>query len=116
VAGGEKRGCVRFPFACIQRLSHDIEYGVPDLSKFYLVQCRDISQSGISFWLPTHPTFRYAVLELGSSPVYWAITVVRAMQQDDGRYVVGCRFMRRVELGLGQTSPERQVPESGSQT
>ena len=97
--GTEKRAFVRFPFTCVQRLNHDIDCGVRDLSRFYAVRCRDISQSGISFFLPTCPTFRCAVIELGKPSMlsYWAISVVRAMQQDDGTHVVGCSFIRRIE-------------------
>lgn len=99
-AGSVNRESERFPFGCVQRLCHDIEEGAPAPSKFYAVQCCDLSRNGISFLLPTCPTFRCAVIELGnpSKPAYWAIKVLRTTQQDDGQYVVGCGFIRRIDL------------------
>ena len=98
--GREKHKAERFPFECRQRLSHDIEASFPDPSTFYTVQCRDISQSGISFFLPTWPPFRCAVIEQGKPPTqsFWAIMVVRAMQEGDGRYLIGCSFTRQIEV------------------
>jgi hypothetical protein len=92
----ERRATLRFPFVTTQRLCESLEYGVPDASQFYDIECQDLSQSGISFTLPARPTFHFAFLALGDPPVYWVIKVVRTNPQSDGRYCVGCRFVRRV--------------------
>jgi hypothetical protein len=64
------------------------------------VECRNISQSGISLFLKSPPRFRKFVICLGpeNSPIQVYGKVVRVQEIDcDGRhgFVVGCRFTKQ---------------------
>ena len=64
---------------------------------FLPVPCYDISQTGISFHLPSAPAFTRALIKLGKSPnMILAVVEVIHTKQDEQGYLVGCRFVVRI--------------------
>ena len=66
------------------------------------VECLDISVGGMSFFLDSPPEFKEFVVELGTSQGIRFLKarvarVHKATLGDRGGYVVGCRFIGRVD-------------------
>jgi hypothetical protein len=74
---------------------------LPSLKSFFDVRCRDISASGISFFVPRNPDFERFVIGLGQgeSNVHVVAEVKHVRPFDlEGRplYLVGSQFLARV--------------------
>jgi len=70
---------------------------------FFEVECQDISAGGIAFYMNRLPDFDTVVLALGKPPTESYFTarvmrVARAEEQGRIRYLVGCRFLERINL------------------
>jgi len=99
----EKRSSTRQRFEWAQRMAPVRQGRLPQPDAFLSVQCRDLSGSGISFYWNGPPDFSELVVALGTPPrltfvlsrVVWFAPVAGS-----GRtaFLVGCRFLRRVNL------------------
>jgi hypothetical protein len=98
----ERRTSDRWPFAEIQLLGPYGPWGLPKMHMFCEVRCHDLSQGGISFFLPRPPAFEFAVIGLGKRPkiTYLLIRLTHCREHIDVKkqYLVGCRFLQRVEI------------------
>jgi hypothetical protein len=62
-------------------------------------------RGGVAFFYPSRPDFQYALLGLGEVPntAYFMAAVKHSQEHFQGGvrkgYVLGCEFIRRVELG-----------------
>lgn len=74
---------------------------MPRADQFTPVSCRDLSNSGIAFYMPQRADFTKVVVGLGKPPqlTYVAARVVRqAACTSGGGVVVGCEFVDRVGI------------------
>jgi PAS domain S-box-containing protein len=76
---------------------------LPARRKFFEVECEDLSAGGMGFYMNRPPDFDTLVVALGRPPEesYLTARVVRVMRADQNgerRYLVGCRFTGRVAL------------------
>jgi hypothetical protein len=98
----ERRTSDRWPFTEIQVLGPYGTWGLPKKHMFCEVRCHDLSQGGISFFLPRPPTFEFAVIGLGKRPnvtyLLIRLTHCREHVEEKKRYLVGCRFLQRVTI------------------
>jgi hypothetical protein len=122
VPGQELRGAPRHPFKVLQWIAPYHGSGLPDKSRFFQVRCRDLSQSGFSFFAPERPDFPTLVVSLGEPPnqTHLVAEIVRCDEvrlfgggyvemvddaEGDGdtndqggqTFLVGCRFKGRVQ-------------------
>ncbi len=101
-ASAERRTSDRWPFTEIQLLGPYGAWGLPKKHMFCEVRCHDLSQGGISFFLPRPPAFEFAVIGLGRRPniKYLLIRLTHCQEQvgEKKQYLVGCRFLQRVEI------------------
>jgi len=69
---------------------------------FFEIHCHDLSQGGISFFLPRPPLFENAVIGLGKQPTmaYFRIKLIhyREYVGEKKQYLVGCQFVERVRI------------------
>jgi len=91
------RRAERCAFGYRQRIAPMFGRGLPSEEKFFEVVCKDISASGIAFFMDRPPDFDTLAVELGCPPnqSYFFAHVVRVTKVDRGgqkRYLVGCRF------------------------
>jgi hypothetical protein len=96
----ENRASRRSPFPVMQMLGPCGSWGLPTQHMFCEVRCHDLSQGGISFFLPRPPTFETAVIGLGKPPTvsYYVVKLIhfREYGEEKERYLVGCQFISRV--------------------
>jgi PAS domain S-box-containing protein len=102
-AGTEQRRSVRRSYRYRQAIAPMVGGVLPTRREFFEVDCRDLSLGGIAFFLDRPPHFESLVVALGRPPAlsYFTAHVVHiAHMEQDGRtrYLVGCRFLARVEL------------------
>ena len=104
-----QRSSERRTFAVRQRIAVYDGARLPEAEAFEVVECCNISQSGIAFYWAGEPYFQRVVVELGTigQATYIAAHVVRSTRADDGsgRYIVGCQFTKKVSLP-GWSPPE----------
>jgi hypothetical protein len=97
-----QRGSERREFGVRQRVAIYDGKRLPEAEAFQVVECCNISQSGIAFFWAGEPYFQRVIVELGTigSATYIAAHVVRSCRADDGsqRYMVGCQFTKKVDL------------------
>ena len=94
----EQRSEKRHPFFCLQWIAPYNGYRAPDPDEFFRVQCRDISSSGISFFVDRVPYFELVVIRLpgDGAPKYLTARIQRVKQSANcefGAYTVGCMFL-----------------------
>ncbi len=69
---------------------------------FKEIRCHDISQGGVSFFLPRPPEFDFAVVGLGkgSDLTYFLFRVTYCKENSEAKNgcLVGGRFLRRVTI------------------
>ena len=99
----DRRNQPRRPFRTNQFIAPCASGELPTREMFRQVPCHDISSGGFSFLLPEPPEFRNIVVALGAPPkvTYLAALVVHTRVHNSGpvpMYLVGCRFIGRVEL------------------
>lgn len=100
-AGKDLRASLRRSYQYRQKIAPLSGQRVPGQAEFFEVDCRDISASGIAFFMDAPPKFENLVVALGRPPVqsHFTARVVRVVPTTkDGRqvYLVGCRFTGRV--------------------
>ena len=102
-AYAERRDSPRFPFHSVHLAASLDGDTVPPIEAFESVNCHDISCGGISFYVKHRPPKQEVVLIIQIEnlrycieghivycrPVYW---------NGDIQHVVGCKFVRRVDL------------------
>jgi diguanylate cyclase len=98
----DRRKQPRRRFVRIQSVAPLVDGRFPAAETFREVQCRDLTSSGFSFWLPAPPDFKSMVVALGTdgNVRYLTAEVAHAtkMQQDGSvAYLVGGRFTGRIE-------------------
>ena len=99
--GRDRRMSPRYAFPAIQAVAPYDGVTLPGRETFRAVRCHDISQRGISFFWPTAPTFRYAVVRLNpqSQPLYLMARVARHVPIAglNNEFLVCCQFLSRVK-------------------
>lgn len=98
--GIDKRRSVRREYPYRQWIAPLIDGRIPSRREFFEVRCKDISGSGIAFFLNFLPEFENLVVGLGRLPAlnYFTARVMRvARVEEEGRvsYLVGCRFLAK---------------------
>jgi hypothetical protein len=76
---------------------------IPARKDFREIECRDISAGGIAFYMDLPPDFDSLVVALGREPdqSFFTAKVVRVektQRNGQGRYLLGCRFLGRVQI------------------
>jgi hypothetical protein len=122
--GRDRRQHARKAYRAIQRMAPWSGDVFPDEDDFFDVACRDLTQAGFSFLLPTEPDFTLLVAEFGkgADAICVAAEVLRAAgvllypggnveprrnasarAKSKGRrkggipmFLIGCRFVRRI--------------------
>ncbi len=91
----------RWAYSTIQSMAPCDGYTLPTMSELRPVCCQDLSTTGIGLRLPEKPDFDYVVVTLGDldSQVHVLARIVHSRPVAEG-YVVGCRFIRKVELEM----------------
>ena len=96
----ERRTSNRWSYPAVQPLAPYGHWGFPNAEMFQYVQCHDLSTGGISFLLPSPPTFEFAVVGLGGVDQlqYFVVQKIYCRQCDspEKQYLVGCRFLQRI--------------------
>ena len=108
VEAGEDSTRRRFAYDCVQSVLawHPNDVHLPSISDGITVRCHDISGQGISFFWPSEPDFDHLIISLGNDQdlLFMAAQVMHFKPIDlhgVTTYLVGCRFIRRVnELTL----------------
>lgn len=102
-ARGEQRSSRRRTYRYRQRIGPIVEGKLPDPADFFEVECRDLSQGGVSLVLDAPPEFDEFVIALGSdvqrAHVRARVVNIRAVGR--GAYegfVIGCRFVERLDI------------------
>jgi len=98
----ERRTAHRWPFPAVQLLGPCGSWGLPKRHMFVEVRCHDLSQGGISFFLPRPPTFESAVMGLGkqSNIAYYLVKLIHFHEHIGAtkQYLIGCQFLERVRI------------------
>jgi PAS domain S-box-containing protein len=97
----ERRASPRRAYPFVQRIAPWSGDAPPSPNQFFRVQCKDIAEGGIAFFMGRLPDFENLVIGLGHPPKLTYITarVVRvAGVEHNGKhqYLVGCRFTGRL--------------------
>ncbi|WP_347246512.1 PilZ domain-containing protein [Thermogutta sp.] len=97
----QRRRTPRFAFEAIQRIAPVTDNKKPDPGDFFPVRCRDISRGGFSFYLNERPDFTelMALVSDNHKCIYLMAQVVYVRElenHDKGRFLVGCRFLSRL--------------------
>ena len=101
----DRRGQPRRPFPTNQFIAPYLNGKLPTREMFQQVLCHDISSGGFSFLLPQPPAFDSIIVALGMPPnvTYLSGRVVHTSESSpngQSMYLVGCRFLGRVELNI----------------
>ena len=101
--GIENRASPRRTFQYRQMIAPVTGNAMPSEQDFFEVDCADISAGGLSFYLSYLPDFEKLIVRLGRPPAmtHFAAQVVRHVEKLNGtqrQYLVGCRFLGRVQL------------------
>ena len=102
----------RYPYDCLQQLAPwDEEGPQPRPDSYVSVRCHDISVSGISFLWSDAPDFTRAILSVGApeAPIFMVVEVTgykSVYRHDEVCFLVGCRFVNRLEKVAKQTREE----------
>lgn len=94
----ERRTNNRRPFPQTQLIAPccdpDGDVGAEAFEKW---DCYDLSVSGVSYYSSIQPNYSHIVLALGRVPFKFLVAEVRhARETDNGRWLVGCHFTRRL--------------------
>lgn len=94
----ERRRSPRQQFPVMQLMA-PFHRKMPRADQFTPVSCRDLSSSGLAFYLPRRADFTKVIIGLGKAPqlTYVAARVVRQVAcTGGGGVLVGCEFVDRV--------------------
>jgi hypothetical protein len=74
----------------------------PQVDEYFNVECNDISQGGISFFLKRPPGCEHFAVALGQRPritvLIGRVAYAREVDHDGDRmYLVGCQFINRLK-------------------
>lgn len=98
----QRRKRERYGFPVVQKICPCRGKFVPGSARFFPVQCKDLSRGGIAFYLDYEPSFERFILMLGTDErheyVAGEVVYVQALPDDaPGRYLVGCRLIKKVQ-------------------
>jgi len=99
----DHRSSLRRQYGYRQSIAPITDHGIPVFDELSEVECKDISGGGMSFYADFQPTYKRVLVSLGpsSNPQYFlakVIHIARERSRGGERYVVGCRFIKRVYL------------------
>jgi hypothetical protein len=94
----ERRNNERKPFRTIQWVAECGEDPSRLSSKdFEKRECFDISSGGIAYFNSVYPSATHVTVAIGQVPLKFVLATIRhAKQVDDGRWLVGCQFVRKL--------------------
>ena len=92
----------RFTYPVLQMICPCGSDVIPRPARFFPVKCKDLSRSGISFYLDWEPSFQRFILMIGTGDhhdyVAGEVVYVQAIAADaPGRYLVGCRLIKKLK-------------------
>lgn len=97
----DRRGMGRKGYHCWQLVAWYDGKRLPQQMDFQLVQCRDLSPQGFSFYQSTLPRCRRLVIALGPAPFqFFEADLVRrepARAEREAGWIMGCRFARQLK-------------------
>ena len=94
----DRRMATRYAYAATHQLATCDENGVPPDESFIDIKCRDLSETGISFFAPSPPSSKNLVIRVSignERHLMWVQAVhYRSITDACGpTYLVGCRFV-----------------------
>jgi hypothetical protein len=96
----DRRGAGRKGYHCWQLAAFYDGKRLPQQMDFRLVQCRDLSPEGFSFYHESVPRQRRLIVALGTPPFdFFEAEMVRrepAHCERERGWIIGCRFTRRL--------------------
>ena len=96
----DRRKGTRTPYDCLQLIATLDEGDSPDQSRFFHVECQDLSCTGFSYLSTDPPRTKRLVVALGKAPFrFFVAEIMHQARVDtgfDSRYLVGCRFVDRL--------------------
>jgi PAS domain S-box-containing protein len=100
----DQRRSPRREFGFPQRIAPMYGRTIPTERKFFEVACKDISATGISFFMERPPDFDTLVVELGNASarqylVAKVARIAKAQPLGPRRFLIGCRFTERLSAG-----------------
>lgn len=98
----QRRKHERYGYPVVQKICPCRGKFVPSSARFFPVRCKDLSRSGIAFYLDYEPSFDRFILMLGTDDrhesVVGEVVYVQALPDDaPERYLVGCRLIKKVQ-------------------
>ena len=96
-AQDNSRASRRYPHDLAQRMAPVRGRRLPAPTMFCVVQCRDISQGGISFLARESPDFDHTLITLGDEPAVCYMLIK----------IVGCVLVHLTIVGLSDSLPIR---------
>jgi GAF domain-containing protein len=102
-AAGDKRSGRRYRYGYRQRIAPVLDRRPPSEKDFFEVECHDISSGGFSFFLERPPQFERLVAAIGQDRtlnhlIAKVVRVAEVRRNGGAAYLVGCRFVKRVQL------------------
>ncbi len=94
----ERRRLERKAFQTVQLVAECGEDPSRLMSKdFEKRECFDISSNGIAYFSPHQPTCSHITVAIGTVPLKFLLATVRHSKQvEDGRWLIGCQFVRKL--------------------
>lgn len=96
-----RRTTHRKTFYCWQMMAWYDGKRAPQQTDFHLIECRDLSPSGFSFFSDKKPCQERMIIAIGSAPfAFFEAVTVRcepAVGERTKGFIVGCRFEKRLE-------------------
>lgn len=110
---------MRFPYPCRQWVAPCIDGELPAPRRFFQVQCRDLDRDGIAFYVDSLLAAETFVISLGSRDglTFMLARVLSEHAQlgdQPGKYLLECRFIRRVEEETYRWNAAKRAIESGA--
>jgi hypothetical protein len=98
----QMRSSPRKTFKCNQRVAPLCSDLPPQKDEYFNVECNDISQGGISFYLKRPPGCERFAVVLGQKPNITTLigrvaSSKEVMHNDERMFLVGCQFVGRIE-------------------
>jgi hypothetical protein len=95
----EQRSSERRAFSCLQLLAPFDGARMPSQAEFAPQRCHDLSPSGFSFWRNQRLCPQQVIVALGEVPFsFFVAEIIRQdWQPQHNAWLIGCRFIRRIE-------------------
>lgn len=98
---GERRRFVRSDYSASGMIAWSSGKALPPVGEFTKVNYHDISNGGVSFYWPAEPEQEEAVVVMRTHD---SVIVLKGniayshLDEENGRWIVGCQFMRRIRV------------------